>query len=85
MLAATAGITSPILPLSGSMKGPSHAELDAAVAIERGDDSGLDGSDGSASEVGRARTRGQRGFGLQARRLPAWRDRPWDAGCLTFL
>jgi len=85
MLAATADITSPSLPSSGSMKGPSHADLDAAVMTEPGDDPALDGTDSSASELERARARRERGFGLQTRRQPAWRDHPWDSGCLTFL
>ncbi len=86
MLAATADITCPTLPPSGPMQGPTDADLDAVLAIERGGDSDLYGIEASAAtEVERARTRHERGFGLQSRRQPAWRDRPWDSGCLTFL
>jgi hypothetical protein len=85
MLAATADVICPILPPSRPMQGPTDAGLDSALAIEREDDSDLNGTEAAAADVGRAPTRRERGFGLQSRRQPAWRDRPWDSGCLTFL
>ena len=84
MLAAAPYISYPTRSPTGSTDMAGEDEFDPGLVLERACDRNAGGTEASDSEERPVRTRRERGFGLQSRRQPAWRDGPWDSGCLTF-